>query len=316
MNRSWTLTRALRGLAIMGLALASDLSAQETLSGEDYFKRFGADPETVDVLSVELSPGLFGLRGAGGNILASIGPQGTMLVDDQFEGSVPKIRALVRELGGDSIDFVVNTHWHFDHADGNLPLAEGGSWIVAHESSREMMKSAQTINLVDVRVTQEAYPEGALPVITFTDRLRFHFNGHTVDLLHFGPAHTSSDVAVLFREASVVHMGDIYNGAYPLIDVDSGGTLAGAIRFCEQVLAELGPEAVVVPGHGRPTDRAAFEDYIAMLRTIHERLAALVRDGATLEQVLQSGIAAEWEELRGNPTRLLDRAWHAMVRDQ
>ena len=299
-------------LALTYAAIASD---QETLTGEAYFKSFGADPATTDILSVELSPGLFGLRGVGGNILASIGPQGTLLVDDQFEASVPKIRAVVKELGGDSIDFVVNTHWHFDHADGNLPLAESGSWIVAHESTRELMKSPQSINLVDVRVTQDAYPEGALPVITFTDRLRFHFNGHTVDLLHFGPAHTSSDVAVLFREANVVHMGDIYNGAYPLIDVDSGGSLAGIIEFCEKVLAEMDPEGVVVPGHGRPTDRQAFEDYVAMLRTIHDRIETLVRAGATLDAVMNAGIAGEWEEVRGNPTRLLNRAYHAMKRE-
>lgn len=302
-------------LFLINFLLVSSLAhGQETMSGLDYFKSFGADPTTTEIQAVELAPGMYGLRGAGGNIVVSIGEQGTMIVDDQFTASVPRIRQAVRELGGSDIDFVINTHWHFDHADGNLPLAEGGSWIVAHESTREMMKQPQTMNLVTVRTTQDAYPDKSLPVITFSDRMRFHFNSQTIDLLHFGPAHTTSDVAVLFRESGVVHMGDVYHGGYPFIDVDNGGSLDGAIEFCERVYAELGDEAIVVPGHGRPSDKAAFADYINMLKTIKDRLVTLIEQGASLDDALQSGITAEWDEQRGDPARLLDRAYHSMTR--
>ena len=305
---------ALIRFSALAILLMSHAHAQETMTGEAYFKSFGVDPATTEIASVELAPGMYAMRGIGGNIVASIGSQGTLIVDDQFAASVPRILAAIRELGGDSVDFVINTHWHFDHADGNLPLAEGGSWIVAHESTREMMKKPQAMNLVDVFTTQEAYPEAALPVITFPDRMRFHFNEQTVDLLHFGPAHTTSDVAVLFRESGVVHMGDVYHGRYPFIDADNGGTLDGAIEFCEQVYKELGDEATVVPGHGAPTGKEDFGDYIEMLRTIRERLSMLIEQGATLEEVLESGITSEWDEQRGSPARILDRAYHSMTR--
>ncbi|MBT8061366.1 MAG: MBL fold metallo-hydrolase [Gammaproteobacteria bacterium] len=301
-------------ILVMALVIPSFTQGQEILSGEAFFKSFGIDPATTQVQSVELAPGMHAMRGVGGNIVASIGEQGTLIVDDQFEASVPRIREVIGNLGGESIDFVINTHWHFDHAGGNQPLAMGGSWIVAHESSREMLMHPQTINLVNVITTQEAYQGEALPVITFSDRMRFHFNGQTIDLLHFGPAHTSGDVAVLFRESGVVHMGDVYNGGYPFIDADNDGSFDGAIEFCEKVLAELGEQATIVPGHGQPTGKAAFEDYIAMLRTIRSRLSLLIEEGATLEKVLESGITAEWDEQRGNPTRLLDRAYHSMTR--
>lgn len=302
-------------LTLILLLLTIQAQAQETMSGEDLFKSFGVDPETTEVVSHELAPGMYALRGVGGTIVASIGSQGTLVVDDQFEASVPRIHAAIGELGGGPIDFVINTHWHFDHVDGNLPLAESGTWIVAHETTREMMKHPQTVNLVNVLATQDGYPDAALPVITFSDRLRFHFNGQTIDLLHFGPAHTTSDVAVFFRESGVVHMGDIYNSRYPFIDTDSGGSLSGAIEFCRKVLAELGTDAVIVPGHGVPGTRADFEAYIDMLATVHNRIAALVADGASLEEVIAATPTAEWDEQRGEPGRFIDRAYASMKRD-
>ena len=302
-------------LTLITMLSMSHAQAVETMSGEDFFKSFGIDPESTEVVSLELAPGMYALRGVGGNIVASIGSQGTLVVDDQFEASASRIHAAISELGGGPIDFVINTHWHFDHVGGNLPLAEGGSWIVAHETTREMMTHPQTVNLVTVKTTQDAYPDAALPVITFSDRLRFHFNGQTVDLLHFGPAHTTSDVAVFFRESGVVHMGDIYNSRYPFIDADSGGSLSGAIEFCRKILAELGADAVVVPGHGIPGTRADFEAYIDMMATVHDRIATLVADGASLEDVIAAKPTAEWDEQRGDPSRFIDRAYVSIKRD-
>src|SRR5690606_35077333 len=161
-------------------------------------------------------------------ILASIGEQGVLIVDNQFPEMAPKYREAIRELGGGDIDFAINTHWHFDHADGNLVLGPGGTWIVAQENSRRMMARDNVINLVNMTREQQAYPPEARPVMSFADAMMFHFNGEQIELLHFGPAHTAGDTAVIFRGHNVVHMGDVFNMAgYPFVDADNGGSLEG-----------------------------------------------------------------------------------------
>ena len=239
----------------------------------------------------------------------------SLVVDDQFPAMVPKIKAAIRGLGGGEADFVVNTHWHGDHTHGNPIFGEGGSWIVSHANSRRMMTDSQLINLVAEIVEQPASPPEGLPVITYEDRMQFHFNGEQIDLLHFGPAHTTGDAAVMFRGHDVVHMGDVFNSAgYPFIDADNGGGLNGMILFCEAVLKEIGEDTVVIPGHGPVVKYADLEDYVSMLKIIRDRIAALIADGATLDEVIAARPTAEWDGIKGDPTRLLDRAFASLTR--
>ncbi|HEY5568294.1 MAG TPA: MBL fold metallo-hydrolase, partial [Gammaproteobacteria bacterium] len=142
-----------------------------------------------------------------------------------------------------------------------------------------------------------------------------HFNGQRIDLLHFGPAHTTGDTAVIFRELNVVHLGDVFNNAgYPFIDADNGGSLAGIVDFCRGVLDEIDENAVVIPGHGPVSNYGGLADYVAMLSTIRDRIAALVESGATLEQVVAARPTAEWDEARGDPANFIDRAYTSMTR--
>ena len=289
--------------------------AQEIISSDEAFKRFGVDPATTEIRAEQLAPGLHVIYGAGGNVVASIGDDGVLIVDDQFPQSVPRIEKAIEALGGSAIDFVVNTHWHFDHADGNLLLGKQGSLIISHEHSRKMLLDRQLINLVGLVVEQPAYEPHGLPLITFDDGLRLHFNGDTVDVLHFGPAHTTGDAIVFFRNSKVVHMGDVFNMAsYPFIDADNGGDLDGVIRTCEAVLQKLDEDAVVVPGHGRAAAYGDLEAYLAMLTTIRERVVALIDEGATLEEIVAARPTSEWDEVRGDPTRLLDRMHLSLTR--
>lgn len=289
--------------------------AQDIMTGEEYFESFGVDFETTDIRTETVASGLHVLFGPGGNILASIGDQGVLVVDDQFPAMVPKIRAAIRGLGGEDVDFVVNTHWHFDHTDGNPLLGAGGSWIVSHTNSRQMMTDSHLINLVDTVVKQPPSPYEGLPVITYEDRMRFHFNGEQIDLLYFGPAHTTGDAAIVFRGQNVVHMGDVYNsGAYPFIDADNGGRLDGMILFCEAVLDEISQDAVVVPGHGPVARYADLAEYVSMLRIIRKRVAAMIAEGATLDEVIAANPTAEWDAEKGDPNRLLDRAYASLAR--
>jgi glyoxylase-like metal-dependent hydrolase (beta-lactamase superfamily II) len=272
------------------------------------------------IVTENVGEGLYVFFGQGedviaGNMLVSIGPSGVLLVDDQVPGIAPKYKSAIGAVGGGAIDFVINTHWHFDHADGNQLLAADGVWFVSHENSRSMMMQNNTINLVDSVREQPAYGERAWPVVTYDGTMRMHFNGDRIDLLHFGPAHTTGDTAVLFRDRNLVHLGDVFNtSGYPFIDADNGGSLAGVIAFCESVLAELEPGAIVIPGHGEVSDYQGLVDYIAMLKTIRNRMSALIESGASLEQVIAARPTSDWDETQGDPTRLIDRAYASMRR--
>jgi glyoxylase-like metal-dependent hydrolase (beta-lactamase superfamily II) len=272
---------------------------------------------TTPITALELAENFHVLFGVGGNILVSIGENGVLIVDDQFPQMVPKYKAKIGELGGGAIDFAINTHWHFDHADGNQVLGPEGTWLVAHANSREMMTKNNVINLVTTRRDQPAYPESALPVLTYDDRMHFHFNGERIDLVHFGPAHTTGDTAVIFRGHRTVHMGDVFNNAgYPFIDADNGGSLNGIIEFCSKVLAEIEASYTVVPGHGPVADGQTLAEYVAMLTTIRDRMSALIASGATLEQVIAARPTAEWDERKGNPASFIDRAYLSLSRER
>jgi cyclase len=272
---------------------------------------------TTPITTQKLADDFHVLFGVGGNILVSIGANGVLIVDDQFPQMVPKYKATIGELGGGAVNFAINTHWHFDHADGNQVLGPEGTWLVAQENSRQMMTKDNVINLVTQTLDQPAYAETAWPVLTYDDTMRFHFNGERVDLMHFGPAHTTGDTAVIFRGHKAVHLGDVYHSAaYPFIDADNGGSLSGIIEFCSKVLAQIDETYTVVPGHGPVTDAPALADYVAMLTTIRDRMSALIASGATLEQVEAAQPTSEWDERRGNPESFLNRSYLSLTRER
>jgi glyoxylase-like metal-dependent hydrolase (beta-lactamase superfamily II) len=270
---------------------------------------------TTPITTQKLADDFYVLFGVGGNIIVSIGANGVLIVDDQFPQMVPKYKATIGELGGGKIDFAINTHWHFDHADGNQVLGPEGTWLVSQENSRQMMLKNNVINLVSTKREQPAYPDTARPVVTYDDSMRFHFNGERIDLMHFGPAHTTGDTAVIFRGHKVVHLGDVYNNAgYPFIDADNGGSLSGVIEFCSKVLEQIESDYIVVPGHGPVADYRALADYVAMLTMIRDRMTALIESGATLKQVVAAMPTSEWDEKKGDPANFLDRAYTSLSR--
>jgi len=272
---------------------------------------------TTPITTQKLAEDFHVLFGVGGNILVSIGANGVLIVDDQFKPMVPKYKATIGELGGGAITFAINTHWHFDHSDSNQVLGPEGTWLVAQENSRTAMTKNNVINLVSAKRDQPAYAETALPVLTYDDAMRFYFNGERIDLLHFGPAHTTGDTAVVFRTHHVVHMGDVYNNAgYPFIDADNGGSLSGIIEFSSKVLAEIDSNYMVVPGRGPVADAQALADYIDMLTMIRDRMSALIASGATLKQVAAARPTSEWDERKGDPASFLDRAYLSLSRER
>jgi glyoxylase-like metal-dependent hydrolase (beta-lactamase superfamily II) len=289
--------------------------APEIMDQEKLLATAGWDFDNAEITTEKVADDLHVLFGIGGNIAINLGPDGVLIVDDQFPQLIPKIRKAISGLGGDDIDFVINTHWHFDHAEGNLSLGPEGALLVAQENSREMMKTDRVINLVNSAYRQQAYPENAWPDVTYDDKMAFHVNGQTISLMHFGPAHTTGDSAVYFEGTNAVHMGDVYNNSgYPFIDADNGGSLVGMIHFCSEVLKKINRDTVVIPGHGPVTDYQALVDYTQMLNTVRKRIADLVIGGATLEEVYAAQPTAEFDETQGDPRAFINRSYLSLSR--
>ena len=312
--------KKLLALAVLTAAsVGADAQEAEELTLSELLARFNWDFDTAEIMTEEVGDGLYVLFGIGGNIAASVGEQGVLIVDNMFPEMIPKVEAAIKAVGGDGIDFAVNTHWHFDHAEGNLAVGPAGTWIVSHEQSAQMMASSNPINLVVTKYRQQAYPPDARPVITYDDRMRFHFNGGAIDLIHAGPAHTAGDTAVIFREHNAVHFGDVFNNAgYPFIDVDSGGGVNGMIRFCEAILAEIGDDGIVIPGHGPVTDATALKAYIDMLKTVRGRVLTMMEEGKSLLEIVAARPTADFDATYGpemNSLGFVDRVYTSLTRD-
>ena len=279
---------------------------------------FGWDFSKAKITTEKITENIHVLFGYGGNILVSTGKDGVLLVDDQFPQLKYKIMSAVRKLGGRSIDYIVNTHWHFDHAEGNNAFGPDGAKIVAHENSRDMMLNPKPINLSFIVYPQQPYPSNAVPQITFKENMKLHLNGDQIELYHFGHAHTTGDAAVYLRNSNVLHMGDVFNmSGPPFIDADNGGSIDGIIRFCEEILKVVNDETIVVPGHGPISTTEDIQIYIDMLIVVRDRIQSLIIEGKTLEQILASDPTVEWRNKYGEGPfiqGLVDRAYAGMIK--
>ena len=255
--------------------------------------------DTVQVRTVKAGEGVYMLQGLGGNIGVSSGPDGVILVDDQYAPLTEKIRTALAALNPGAIRFILNTHWHFDHTGGNENFGKRGIVIVAHENVRRRMSAEQFMTSFPQVVP--ASPSGALPVVTFTDAVTFYYNGDSISAIHVPPAHTDGDVIVWFRHANVIHMGDtFFNGRYPLVDLASGGSVDGFIVAADRVLALSDANTKIIPGHGPLGDRVALQAFRTMMTTVRDRIKQAIAAGRTLDQVKAAKPTADWDAVWGN----------------
>jgi glyoxylase-like metal-dependent hydrolase (beta-lactamase superfamily II) len=273
-------------LALALLVVASPVAAQH-------------DFDEVEVKTHEVADGIAMLEGAGGNIGVSAGEDGVILIDDQYAPLTEKIQAAVRKISDRPIRFVINTHWHFDHTGGNENLGKAGAVIFAHDNVRKRMSVDQFISVLETEVP--ASPAGALPVVTFSDTVTFHLNGDTIHVVHVPPAHTDGDSFVHFREANVLHLGDLFfSGMYPFIDVSAGGSLDGMIAACDTALELTDGQTRIIPGHGPLSNRADLEAYRNMLAGVRDVVVPLVQAGKSLDEITEAAPLEPFNEKWGH----------------
>ncbi len=256
-----------------------------------------AQEQEISFQSTELAAGLYMLEGvggfAGGNLGLLVGEDGVVLIDDGIPPVIDEIQEAIDELTGEPIEFLINTHVHGDHIGGNETFGKEGATIVAHDNLRRRMVSEG----VSGRSGKVPAPEDALPVVTFSDSVTFHLNGRGAFVFHVSKAHTDGDAVIHFRDDNVIHAGDVmFNGMFPFIDLDSGGSVEGYIAAQKRIL-ELADEATkIIPGHGPVAARKDLAAAIAMLEESWKRIQELVAAGKSEDEILAADPLADYGE--------------------
>ncbi len=258
---------------------------------------FARDFAKVEIITTHVAGNIYMLEGAGGNIGVSVGPDGLLMVDDQFAPLSEKIRAALDKLGKGQLRFLLNTHWHGDHTGGNAAFGKEAT-IIAHTNVRKRLQTRQEIKLFNM--VSEPVPKVALPVITFEDSLSVHFNGEEIRALHLPDGHTDGDSVILFTGSNVVHMGDqMFAGMFPFVDLGTGGDVEGYTKNVKSILDRVPENAKIIPGHG---PLSSFND----LKAFHQMLAettAFVRQrmagGKDLKKIQAEGLPEKWAKWSG-----------------
>jgi cyclase len=264
------------------------------------------DFSKVEIKVTKVSGNVYMLEGAGGNIAASLGDDGILIVDSEYAPLAGKIEAALKGIGitDKPVRFVVNTHYHADHTNGNAAFAALGATIIANENVRKRLEEGATIGNGPggaINAKQPPSPPEALPTITYADGIDIFLNGEPILAEHVPAAHTDGDSIVFFSKNKVLHMGDVFvRYGFPFIDVNNGGSVQGMIAACDKALAEFPAETKVIPGHGALASMDDLREYDKMLKDTTAAVQKALDDHKTLAQMQEEKILAPWQKLSGN----------------
>jgi cyclase len=265
-------------------------SAQE----QDYSK--------VQIKVTKVAGNIYMLEGSdAGNIGASVGEDGIVIVDDQYAPLADKIQAALKGITDKPVRFIINTHYHGDHTGGNAYFQKQAP-IIAHDNVRKRLESGGTAgNGGSVHFDAKPAPKEALPIITFDHDVTLHLNGEDIRALYFPAGHTDGDSVIFFSKSNVVHMGDDFvTYGFPFIDVDGGGSINGMIDGVEKVLAQVPADVKIIPGHGAVSTVEDVKAYLAMLKATRDVVANAINQGKTLDQMKQAKLLDPWKKYSGD----------------
>lgn len=281
-----TRQRPVARIAAQVLFLALVITLPMPAAAQDFAK--------IEFRTTRLSDTVHLLQGAGGNILLSAGDDAVFLIDDDYAPMTAKLKDAIGRITRKPVNFVLNTHWHFDHVGGNETLAREGVLVVAHDNARKRMSREQFIALFQAKVP--ASPRAALPIVTFGGDISFHINGETIHAFHAPAAHTDGDTIVHLRGSDLIHMGDIFfNGTYPFIDASSGGTADGVVAAMDRVLALATDKTRIIPGHGPLASKADLQRHRDLIATVAQRIRDLRQAGRSDAEIKAAKPAAEFD---------------------
>jgi len=279
------------GTFTLALILGGVAQAQNT----DYSK--------VQIKVTRVSGNIYMLEGEGGNIAASVGEDGIVIVDDQYAPLAEKIQTALKDLKitDKPVRFVINTHYHGDHTGGNVPFANTGSTVIAQDNVRKRLESGGTGgNGGSIKMDIPPAPKAALPVITFEHDVTVHLNGEDIRALHFPAGHTDGDAVIFFPKNNVVHMGDDFvRYGFPFIDVASGGSVQGMIAAMEKATAMLPADVKVIPGHGALSNLDDVREFVKMLKETSAVVQKAINEHKTMKQMKQEKILEPWKKWSG-----------------
>jgi cyclase len=283
-------TRNYVGLLALAAALLTPHAARA--QEQDFSK--------VQIKVTKVSGNIYMLEGAGGNIAASIGEDGIVIVDDEFAPLAEKIAAALKNVGvtDKPVRFVINTHYHGDHTGGNANFAKDGSTLIAQDNVRKRLESGGVAgNGGSVKMENKPAEKAALPIITFEHDVTVHLNGEDIRALHFPAGHTDGDAIIYFPKNNVVHMGDDFvRYGFPFIDVAAGGSVQGMIAACEKSIAQLPADVKIIPGHGALSNVDDVRVYIKMLQETSAAVQAALNAHKSLDQMKKEKILAPWSK--------------------
>ncbi|TDK31834.1 MBL fold metallo-hydrolase [Rhizobium deserti] len=253
----------------------------------------------ADITTYKLRGNVAVLEGSGGNIAVFAGKHGKVMIDAGITATQPKIEQALADLGRQPVTHLVNTHWHFDHADGNEWIHAAGAKIIAHENTKKRLMQTQRVEDWDYSFPPS--PAGAIPSETFATDQHVDFEGCKLHLICYEPAHTDSDIGVHFVEQNILHTGDTYwNGIYPFIDYSTGGSIDGKIAACAKSLSMVDDKTIVIPGHGAPvSNKAELKAFHDMMVSVRDNVAALKAKGMSVGEVVAAGPTAAFDKFWG-----------------
>jgi glyoxylase-like metal-dependent hydrolase (beta-lactamase superfamily II) len=259
------------------------------------------DFSKVQIKVTQVAGTVYMLEGAGGNIGASVGEDGIVIVDDQYAPLAGKIEAALKGVTDKKIRFIINTHYHGDHTGGNA-IFQKQAPVIAHENVRKRLEEGLTAgNLGSIKFEAKPEPKEALPILTFDHDMTVHLNGEDIRAIHFPSGHTDGDSIIFFPKSNVVHMGDDFvRYGFPFLDLGSGGSVEGMIAAMEEVLPKLPSDVKVIPGHGGVSNLDDVRDYLKMLKETRAAVEKGVKSGKTLQQLKQEKVLEPWKKWSGD----------------
>ena len=289
------LVRAIAVLVGCGLAVVSRAAPAATEPAPK-----AAEAERAGLRVQPVRPGINVVVGAGGNVVAWSGAEGVVLIDSGLAAQSNELFDAIARVAAGPLRFVVNTHGHADHTGGNELAAQKGAVLIGHETLRE--RGGRDPGVPAGVGESGTLAPGARPVLTTTDTLALHLNGERLDVFHVADAHTSSDLVVRWAQADVVALGDIYwNGQYPFVDREAGGSLAGLVAAVEAVLARATSRTVIVPGHGAVSSRAELAAYRDMLVAVGRKVREAIEQGRQVDEIVAARPTAEFDARFARP---------------